>query len=192
MTCKYTQHIRLIVISGALTMLAACSADYKLTPFSPPDGSFNALMPATPEYKTKTINAPDGAITVHSYAVMFDDVVYGVNMIDLPEDTKEAIKHPTKAEFMYAAAIQSMLASNGWRLIETVGDKLDLSATARMYGKKVTATIPKSAATVTVRMFVLDGRAYQAMTVVPKKSSYHQGLYPMRFLESFKLRSNPA
>lgn len=183
---------RLVILSGVFAMLAACSAEYKLTPFSPPNGSFTALMPATPEYKTKTINAPDGAGTVHSYAVMFDEVVYGVNVIDLPEETKEAIKHPIKAELMYAAAFQSMLASNGWRLIEEVGDLLDLGASARIYGKKVTATIPQSAATVTVRMFVLDGRAYQAMIVVPKKFSYNQGVYSTRFLESLKLRRNPA
>ena len=171
-------------------MLAACSADYQLENFSPPDRSFVSAMPAPVEHKSTAIDSAEGAGAIHSYFVTFDDVIYGVNVIDLPETAREDIKHPLKAKLIFAAANQAMLAMNRWKLIEEVGDAMDLSPSRRIYGQKITAATADNANTVTVRIFIHDGRAYQAMIIVPNEHSYNQGLYSMRFLESFKLNES--
>lgn len=179
-----------LFVPAALAILAACSAEYRLENFSPPDQSFVSAMPAPVEHKSTAIDSPDGAGTIHSYSVTFDEVMYGVNVIDLPEQAKEEIKHPLKAKLISAAANQAMLAMNRWKLLEEVGDMMDLSPSRRIYGQKITAATADSASTVTVRIFLHNGRAYQAMTIVPKKHSYNQGVYSMRFLDSFKLKDS--
>lgn len=179
----------LLTIPGVLLALMGCSEKYEMKHFSPQDGSFTISVPAALEYKSKSVDNTEGISTAHSYSVIFDDVVYGVNTLVLPEQAKEDEKHPVKRELMLKAGTNGMLISNGWKLLREVGDKIDLSPSQSLYGQKIIASTSGSSHTATVRTFVRNGRVYQVMTVVPNKPSYNQDVYSTKFLESFKLES---
>lgn len=177
---------RLVLIS--MLMLAGCSETYERRDFSPPDGQFVVSVPATLETNSKTVETLQGSGTVTTHSVNFDGVLYGVTVITLPEESSETPYDPRVKALRLAAARDNMLASNGWRLLKEVGDRLVSTDPVSKYGTKLTAAAGPNH-TATVRIFLRDGHAFQITTVVPSKPSYNQEVYSVRFLESFKLRS---
>jgi hypothetical protein len=170
---------------GAMLAASGCFTDYEMRAFSPPDGSFTISVPATPRQQSRTYDTPEGRVTLHSYSVEFDDVMFGVNVSELPPAAANE-PDPEIRRAMLAAGRDGMLAANGWRLREEIGDRIDLSISKSISGTRVTATTPGETHEVTVRIFIHDGRGYQVIAVVPKDASYNQEVYSVKFLESFK------
>jgi hypothetical protein len=173
---------------AALALLAACSPKADFQKFAPEIGRFEALYPSKPEYKTATQNFGGTAITLHSYAVVFDDVVYGINYFEIPESINKEMRQARFEDVMNGGR-DGMLAQNRWTLKEDRGDQTDISPARTSYGKRFIAALPSGKQTATVRIFWLENRMYQIMVIVPDKKSYNQEIYPTRFLESFRIKA---
>jgi hypothetical protein len=126
----------LLTLTCILVAVVGCSKKYDMKHYSPPDGSFTVSVPAPLEYTSTSADTPAGAGAVHSYSAVFDDVIYGVSTIDLPEQAKEDERHPEKRKYMLKAGMDGMLASNRWKLLSEVGDRVDISLSQSLYGQK--------------------------------------------------------
>jgi hypothetical protein len=177
--CRYAS------IVGAMLAVSGCFTQYEMREFSPPDGSFAISIPAAPQHQSKTLDTPEGKVTLHSYSATFDEVLYGINVSELPPQVANE-PNPAIRRQMMAAGRDGMLAANGWRLLSETGDRIDLSISKSVSGSRITASSRGDSHTATVRIFIHNGRAYQVMTVVPKKPSYNQDIYSVKFLDSFK------
>jgi hypothetical protein len=173
------------LLVGAMFALSGCFTDYDMREFSPPDGSFTVSVPATPRHESRTVDTPEGKVTLHSYSVEFDDVIFGVNATVLPPQVVNE-PDPRIRQAMMEAGRDGMLAANGWRLIEETGDHISLSASRSISGKRIIAATPGDTHTVTARILLHGGRGYQVIAIVPKKPSYNQEVYSVKFLESFR------
>ena len=174
-----------VMLVGAL-LLAACSAKPELRDFTPPGEAFVVKMPAVPTHQQQTAQTPVGPVTAHVDVAEFDDVVYAVNYIHMPEaavaampamGTQAALDHGRIN--LLATAKGATLLREGYNTAKTAGRNL---AT----GNEFVLAMP-GGATMTVRQFVHEGVFYQVATTLPVRPSYNQELYATRFLDSFAL-----
>jgi hypothetical protein len=170
---------------GAMLAVSGCFKQYDMQDCSPPDGSFSVSVPATPQHQSRTLDTPEGKITLHSYSATFDEVVYGINVSDLPPQVANEPNSEIRRNMM-AAGRDGMLAANGWRLLNETGDRIDLSISQSVSGSRITASTPGNTHTAMVRIFIHGGRGDQVIAVLPNKPSYNQEIYSTKFLESFK------
>src|SRR5690606_2670953 len=58
---------------------------YTFTRFAPRDAGFSILMPGEPEAKTRTVQSPEGAMTLHMYTCNEAGVPFMAMYAELPE-----------------------------------------------------------------------------------------------------------
>lgn len=178
---------RLFAAALGVLLLAACSAKPELRDFTPPGQAFVVKMPGEPRHEQQTADTPVGQVTAHIHVAEFDDVVYAVNYMPMPEaaaanmpqmGTQAALDHGRIN--LLANARGAMLRREGYNTAKTAGHQL---ATGNEYELEM-----PGGATMTVRQFVHGGVFYQVATTVPVRPSYNQELYAQRFLDSLEFR----
>ena len=178
---------RLFAAALAVLLLAACSAKPELRDFTPPGQAFVVKMPGEPTHEQQTAETPAGQVTAHLHVAEFDDVIYAVNYIPIPEAAMANLPKPgTQAALdhgrinLLANAPGATLRREGYNTAKTAGRYL---ATGGEYELEM-----PGGATMTVRQFVHGGMFYQVATTVPADPSYNQELYAQRFLDSLEFR----
>lgn len=177
------------LFAGALgvLLLASCSAKPELRDFTPPGQAFVVKMPGEPTHQQQTADTPAGQVTAHIHVAEFDDVVYAVSYIPMPEAAIATLpKMGTQAALdhgrinVLANARGATLRRQGYNTAKTAGREL---ATGSEYELEL-----PGGATMTVRQFVHGGVFCQVVTTVPVRPSYNQELYAQRFLDSLEFR----
>jgi hypothetical protein len=177
------------LFAGALgvLLLAACSAKPELRDFTPPGQAFVVKMPGEPTHEQQTADTPVGQVTTHLHVAEFNEVIYAVNYVPVPEaalanmpkrGTQAALDHGRVN--LLANARGATLRREGYNTAKTAGRDL---ATGCEYELEM-----PGGATMTVRQFVHRGVFYQVATTVPARPSYNQELYAQRFLDSLEFR----
>lgn len=167
-------------------LLAACSPKPELRAFTPPGQAFTVQMPGPTRHEQRTEETPVGAVTAHVDVAEFDDVVYAVSYLPLPDvadGTTLKMGTPEAIAFGRAVLLQTTpgvtLVRESWASAPlgkhlVAGNHFELALPGR--------------ATMTVRQFIHAGVFIQVVATVPVRPSYNQELYAQRFLDSLSLK----
>ncbi|MFY2762840.1 hypothetical protein [Arenimonas sp. MALMAid1274] len=177
--------VRALLVALCL-LLAACSAKPELRDFTPPGQAFVVGMPGAPRHEQQTVDTPAGKITTHLHVAEFDDVVYAVNYLPMPEAAVQAMPRMGTPEALAHGRASLMASAPGATLLRESFNTARVGASNLATGNEYALQMP-GGATMTVRQFVHRGVFYQVATTVPVRPSYNQELYAERFLDSFRL-----
>lgn len=162
----------------ALATLAAVAtpvaAEVRWKEFSSGDGRFRAQFPGTPKAQTQSLSTELGTVEQKFVSVEFEGVAfYAVAYVDYPKDT------------VSRAAPDTVLDGARDGAVKNVKGRITSESRIGMHGfpgREIVITASPPGVTMTIHMYLVRERLYQALTVVPIGKTVET----RRFFESFR------
>lgn len=182
--------IRFMLLVLALCASAGCyTKKVAPKPFSSPQGRFVVMTPAPMAHKSAFTHWEAGDVTLHSYAVEHDGVIYAVNYFDVPLDVNYALRKEMQGSSAFPGR-EAMVKQHQWTIkdLKPAQTWRGPDKVTEGFAESFTATSANGKQVVSVRLVWFEDRMYQIMVAHPVVPSYSQMTNAQEFYSSFKLQ----